>query len=122
MKIIRPKRYIHLPNGKMRELCPGVLIKGTKVIPADPEKIAKANRKLAKKCKKQRENDAEAKVRFIPKELLQSSSTIKIIEPPKGQVSSKAAYFLENQISIQTEANNAAVKKQFEHMFVEGKF
>ena len=52
MKIIRPKRYIHLPNGKMRELCPGVLIKGTKVIPADPEKIAKANRKLAKKCKK----------------------------------------------------------------------
>lgn len=51
MKIIRPKRYIHLPNGKMRELCPGVLIKGTKVIPADPEKIAKANRKLAKKCK-----------------------------------------------------------------------
>lgn len=60
--------------------------------------------------------------RFIPKELLQSSSTIKIIEPPKGQVSSKAAYFLENQISIQTEANNAAVQKQFEHMLVEGKF
>lgn len=57
--------------------------------------------------------------RFIPKELLQSSSTIKIIEPPKGKISSKAAYFLENQISIQTEANNAAVKKQFKH-FVNG--
>ena len=51
MEIIRPKRYIHLPNGKMRELCPGVLIKGTKVIPADPEKIAKTNRKLAKNAK-----------------------------------------------------------------------
>ena len=45
MEIIRPKRYIHLPNGKMRELCPGVLIKSAKVIPADPEKIAKTNRK-----------------------------------------------------------------------------
>ncbi len=62
MKIIRPQRYIHLPNGKMQELCPGFLIKGAKVIPADPEKITKTNRKLAKKCKKQRENDAEAKV------------------------------------------------------------
>ena len=45
-----------------------------------------------------------------------------LLLPTKGQVSSKAAYFLENQISIQTEANNAAVKKQFEHMLVEGKF
>lgn len=62
MKIIRPKRYIHLPNGKMRELCPGVLIKGAKVIPADPERIAKTNRQLAENCKKQRENDAEASV------------------------------------------------------------
>lgn len=50
--------------------------------------------------------------RFIPKELLQPSSTIKPIKPPKGRISSKAAYALESLISIQTEANNAAVKKQ----------
>ena len=62
MKIIRPKRYIHLPNGKMRELCPGVPLKRAKIVPADPERIAKTNRQLAEKCKKQRENDAEASV------------------------------------------------------------
>ena len=60
MKHIRLKRYIHLPNGKMRELCPGVPIKGAKVIPADPERIAQINRGLAEKCRKQCENDAEA--------------------------------------------------------------
>lgn len=60
--------------------------------------------------------------RFIPKELLQSSSSMKLIEPPKGRISSKAAYALESLISIQTEANNVAVRKQFEHMLVEGKF
>ena len=59
MKIICLKRYIHLPNGKMRELCPGVPLKRTKVVPADPERIAKTNRQLAEKCKKQRENDAD---------------------------------------------------------------
>lgn len=60
MKKIRQKRYIHLHDGKMRELCPGVSIKGAKVVPADPERIAKTNRELAEKCRKQRENDAEA--------------------------------------------------------------
>jgi len=60
MKDIRSKRYIHLPNGKMRELCPGVPIKGAKVVPADSERITKTNRQLAEKCRKQRENDAEA--------------------------------------------------------------
>lgn len=62
MKNIRSQRYIHLPNGKVRKLCPGVPIKGAKVVPADPERIARTNRQLAEKCKKQRENDAEALV------------------------------------------------------------
>lgn len=62
MQKIRQKRYIHLPDGEMRELCPGVPIKGAKVIPADSEKIAQTNRQLAEKCRKQRENDAEASV------------------------------------------------------------
>lgn len=57
----RKKQYVHLPNGRIRELkCPGVPIKGAKVIPADPKRIAIANRELAKKCAQQRENDAEA--------------------------------------------------------------
>ena len=60
--------------------------------------------------------------RYIPKELLKPSSVMKPIEPPKGRISSKAAYILESQISIQTEAYNATVKKQFQHMLEEGKF
>ncbi len=63
MSKIRQKRYVHLPSGKIRVLCPGVPIKGVKgVIPADPERINKMNRELAEKCRKQRENDAEASV------------------------------------------------------------
>ena len=57
---MKQKRYIHDSNGQKRELCPGVLIKGAKVIPADPERINKIDRGLAEKCRKQRENDAEA--------------------------------------------------------------
>ena len=56
----RTKRYIHLPNGEIRVLCPGVPVKRAKVVPADPEAIARTNRELAKKCQKQRENNAEA--------------------------------------------------------------
>lgn len=59
--------------------------------------------------------------RFMPKELLQPNNTIKLIEQPKGQITSKAAYALECRIAIQTEANNAAAKKQFEHLSMEDK-
>lgn len=62
MPKIKQKRYVYLPNGKIRELCPGVPLKRAKVVPADPERIAKTNRQLAEKCKKQRENDADASV------------------------------------------------------------
>lgn len=144
MQKIRQKRYIHLPDGEMRELCPGVPIKGAKVIPADPKIIAKMDAESIRKSEIQRQNDLEAMLwakthgccwylggiymkdsninRYLPKELLKASNVMKPIEPPKGRISSKAAYVLQSQISIQTEANNAAVRKQFEHMLVEGKF
>lgn len=57
---IRQRRYTIDSNGQKRELCPGVLIKSARVIPTNPERINKINRELAEKCRKQRENDAEA--------------------------------------------------------------
>ena len=40
----------------------GVLVKGAKVTPANPDLIDKANAELRKKCARQRINDAEAAV------------------------------------------------------------
>lgn len=45
--------------------------------------------------------------RYIPKELIKSTGTIKLIDPPKGRISSKAAYRLEHSISVQISANES---------------
>ena len=45
--------------------------------------------------------------RYIPKELSQSAGKIKLIVPPKGRISSKAAYRLERSISVQLTSNES---------------
>ena len=56
-------------------------------------------------------NNSEFK-RFIPKELLNEDTSAKPIEPPKGVISSKAAFDLEYRISVQINANNANTVRQ----------
>lgn len=45
--------------------------------------------------------------RYIPKELNQSTGKIKLIDPPKGRISSKVAYRLEHSISVQLTSNES---------------
>ena len=50
--------------------------------------------------------------RFIPNELLNKNTSVKSIEPPKGVISSKAAFNLEYRILVQINANNANTVRQ----------
>lgn len=50
--------------------------------------------------------------KFIPKELLREESSVKRIEPPKGVISSKAAFNLENSIVETINSNNASILRQ----------
>ena len=58
---------------------------------------------------------------FLPKECLESTNTAKIVEPPKGQISAKAAFDLENQIAMEIKSNNINIQKQFEYLKSKGK-
>lgn len=60
MPKIKQKRYVHLPNGKMRELCPAIPIKGAKSIITDSEILAKMDNESIRKSEIQRQNDLEA--------------------------------------------------------------
>ena len=60
MKIIRQKRYIHLPNGKMRELCPGVPIEDASIIHTDSKILLEMDAESIRKSEIQRQNDLEA--------------------------------------------------------------
>lgn len=51
MKIICQKKYIHLPNGEIRESCPAIPIEGAKSIITDPQ--------IIRESEVQRQNDLE---------------------------------------------------------------
>ena len=59
MKIIRQKKYIHLPNGEIRESCPAVQIEGAKSIITDPKIIREMDAESIRKSEVQRQNDLE---------------------------------------------------------------
>lgn len=61
----------------------------------------------------------EKTCRYIPKELSTSTGKIRSIDPPKGRISSKAAYRLEHSISVQIRAN--ALQSQKSLAYVERK-
>lgn len=59
MKIICQKKYIHLPNGEIRESCPAIPIEGTKSIITDPQIIREMDAESIRKSEVQRQNDLE---------------------------------------------------------------
>ena len=59
MKIICQKKYIHLPNGEIRESCPAIPIEGAKSIITDPQIIIEMDAESIRKSEVQRQNDLE---------------------------------------------------------------
>lgn len=55
MKIICQKKYIHLPNGEIRESCPAIPIEGAK----SPQIIREMDAESIRKSEVQRQNDLE---------------------------------------------------------------
>lgn len=51
MKIICQKKYIHLPNGEIRESCPAIPIEGAKSIITDPQIIREMDMETSEKPK-----------------------------------------------------------------------
>lgn len=56
MKIICQKKYIHLPNGEIRESCPAIPIEGAKSIITDPQIIREMDAESIRKSEVQRQN------------------------------------------------------------------